>query len=413
MCTVSVAKSTDRPVGMGGEVTDEYAMWDADNHLYEADPEAFTRFLPERRRRDVYWTTTERGHRKLVLGGKVWSYVTNPTFDPVAVAGSLEAMFSGAASKDQVLADGFRTTEPLAAHPEYCDPAARLDMMDHQGVEGALMYPTLASGIEPYTIADLDLQRDLLTAFNRWLGEHWGFARTERIYTTPMISLSSPEHALGEIRTALDTGCRAIYLRPAPVMTEFGMRSPADPMFDDVWALCSQAHLLVCVHLGESGYVRYTGDFTGRYERVHADKTAFEHVATHGRAISDFVTAMATQGAFHRHPELRVLSVENGSDWLPELGRRLATYYGRYPGSFPEHPLEAIERNLWVSPYWEDSIADLLDYVPSEHILAGSDFPHPEGLADPRQFVNALHDQPPDTQRRIMRDNLRELLLSR
>lgn len=398
-----------------------YDMWDADNHLYEVDPEAFTRYLPTSRNRDLYWVTTDRGHRQLVLGGKIWSYITNPTFDPISAAGSLEAMFRGDTAGDQspddqapgkqVVADGLRRTEPLALHPGYGNPTARLEVMDRQQIGGALMFPTLGSGIEPYTLGDLGLQQDVITSFNRWIGDTWGFAHADRIFTTPMISLGSPQHAMAEIRTALAAGCRAVYIRPAPVMTELGMRSPADPMFDPVWALCAEAGVIVCVHLGESGYVKYSGDFTGRYERIHANKTGFEHVYTHGRPIADFVNAMVTQGAFTRHPNLVVLSVENGADWLPELAQRLATYYSRYPGSFPEHPLEAIERNLWISPYWEDPVADIFRFVPVEHVLAGSDYPHAEGLAEPVDFLKALEGLDAATQQKIMRDNLRELVV--
>ena len=61
----------------------------ADNHLYEAS-DAFTRHLPEQRRRDFYWVTDERGHRLIVVGNRVWDYIVNPTFDPVAVSAGLD-----------------------------------------------------------------------------------------------------------------------------------------------------------------------------------------------------------------------------------------------------------------------------------------------------------------------------------
>jgi len=62
----------------------DYRMYDADNHLYEV-ADAFTRHLPKRREQDFYWTTDGRGHRHIVLGGKVFDFLPNPTFDPIAV----------------------------------------------------------------------------------------------------------------------------------------------------------------------------------------------------------------------------------------------------------------------------------------------------------------------------------------
>ena len=41
----------------------------------------------------------------------------------------------------------------------------------------------------------------------------------------------------------------------------------------------------------------------GRFE-----KTAFEHVALHGRAIADFFTSMVCDGATSRTPNLRIVS---------------------------------------------------------------------------------------------------------
>jgi predicted TIM-barrel fold metal-dependent hydrolase len=45
-----------------------------------------------------------------------------------------------------------------------------------------------------------------------------------------------------------------------------------------------------------------------------------------------------------------------------------------------------------------------------ERILAGSDYPHAEGLSEPTDFVKALADFTEADTRLIMRDNLRQLL---
>jgi predicted TIM-barrel fold metal-dependent hydrolase len=230
------------------------------------------------------------------------------------------------------------------------------------------------------------------------------------LFATPIVSLADLDRAVELLEWALARGCRAIDLRAAPVPTRSGMRSPADPMFDPFWARCAEADVLVCTHLGESGYYRYSGDWTGNYRRRAFSLDAFEQVYLHGRAVSDFMTAMVCQGAFTRHPGLRVVSVENGSDWVANLVERLKLYYHRYPGSFPEDPVAAWNRCVWVNPYWEDDLAALTEYVPVERILAGSDFPHAEGLAEPTDFVKGLVGFSPEDERRIMRDNLKSLL---
>jgi len=384
-------------------------MYDADNHLYET-ADAFTRYLPDDRRRDFFWTTDDAGHRHLVVGGRLWDYLPNPTFDPIGVAGCLTDVFARGASMLEARNAGY-TFEPLAGRPEYQHPGPRLARMDDQGVDATLLFPTLVSGLEEATADDPGLTADLVRSFDRWLDDHWGFARDGRLFAVPVLSLADPDEAVRLLDWLLDRGARAVMVRPAPVPTAQGMRSPGDPMFDPVWGRCQEAGTLVCGHLSASGYHRYTGDWTGVYQmRPHLPQGPFAAIATHARAIMDFVTAMVVHGAVARHPRLRLVSVENGADWVPWLLSRFAVEHSRYPGSFPEDPVDAFERCVWVVPHWEEPVADLATHIPVERILAGSDFPHTDGLADPTDFAKSLDGVGSDDARRILRDNLRQLL---
>src|SRR5262245_59003807 len=177
-------------------------MYDADNHLYEP-ADAFTRHLPEDRRPDFYWVTDDRGHRLIVVGNRVWDYIANPTFDPVAVAGALDR----------------RNVEPLADRPESQDRVRRVARFDEQGIEASLMFPTLASGLAEIVGDDLPLLSDLTWSFNRWLDEQWGFAFEDRIFATPLFTLCDVDEAVGMLEWALDRGCRAIMVCGGPART--------------------------------------------------------------------------------------------------------------------------------------------------------------------------------------------------
>jgi predicted TIM-barrel fold metal-dependent hydrolase len=387
-----------------------YGMFDADNHLYETS-DAFTRHLPAQRKRDLYWVTDERGHRHIVLNGKLWNYLPNPTFDPIAVAGCLLDVCAGEKTMLEAKEQAY-TFEPLASRPEYQNRELRVQRMDEQEIDAALLFPTLVSGLEESTADDVDLTMDVLWSFNRWMDEDWGFAYQHRLFATPVISLADLDEAVKMLDWVLDRGARGIMVRPAPVPTRMGWRSPADPMFDPFWARCQEAQVLVCGHLSASGYHRYSGDWTGIYEFApHRPQGPFARIATHARATMDFFTAMVVQGAVSRFPSLRLVSVENGSDWVHWIVERFKVEYSRYPGSFPEDPVAAFERCVWVVPYWEEPIHDLTTYVPVERILAGSDFPHSDGLPEPTAFVKALSEFSDGEQRMIMRENLRAILL--
>ena len=102
---------------------------------------------------------------------------------------------------------------------------------------------------------------------------------------------------------ALERGCRAIMVCGGPVRTPTGWTSPADPMFDPLWARCAEAGVVVCVHAGAAGYNRHSGEYTGNYElRPFQDQT-LDALLNRGRPVSDFFAAMIWQGAATRHRE--------------------------------------------------------------------------------------------------------------
>ena len=128
------------------------------------------------------------------------------------------------------------------------------------------------------------------------------------------------------------------------------------------------------------------------------------------RAIHDTIASLIVHGVFKRHPTLRVASIENGSDWLHLLVKRLRKQANQTPWVFPEDPLDTIRQHVWVTPYFEEDLAALAELIGVERILFGSDWPHGEGLAQPLDFAKELHGFDEHGVRRIMRDNCLELL---
>ena len=81
------------------------------------------------------------------------------------------------------------------------------------------------------------------------------------------------------------------------------------------------------------------------------------------------------------------------------------------PQMFEEDPVEAFKRNVYVNPFHEDDIASLIDVMGIDHILFGSDYPHPEGLAEPCSYVDHLPEGLSDDDvAKIMGGNLGQLM---
>ncbi len=74
-------------------------------------------------------------------------------------------------------------------------------------------------------------------------------------------------------------------------------------------------------------------------------------------------------------------------------------------GPLTERPTEIARRHIAVTPYPEDDVAGIVRDVGHEMLALGSDYPHAEGLAEPRDFQNLIDGLPADQQRWILRDN--------
>ena len=102
-------------------------------------------------------------------------------------------------------------------------------------------------------------------------------------------------------------------------------------------------------------------------------------------------------------------SIENGALWVGPLLHDLQVTHAQNPGMFQRNPVDQFHQNIWVAPFVEDDVADLARHIPVERILFGSDWPHAEGVAHPRDFFASLDGFSAQDQRRIMIDNGREL----
>jgi predicted TIM-barrel fold metal-dependent hydrolase len=386
-----------------------YRAVDADQHYYET-VDACTRHLDREYRRRGVQIVQEGTHTLLLAGGKLFKFIPNPTFDPIIVAGCMDVMFRGQVP-DGVDPRTLMKVEPLRT--EYRDRDARLGVMDEQGLEAILMFPTLACGIEQALRDDIPATMATLRAFNRWLDEDWGFSHRDRIVAVPMLSLADPDGAVEELEWLLDRGVRMVHLRPAPVPTENGRgRSFGHPDHDPVWARLAEADVPVAFHLGDSGYEMFAGAWGARdwFEPFRGGVDVLSKLVVSDRPIHDTVGSLVVDGVFDRHPTLRVASIENGSDWVHLLVKRLLKQANQTPWAFAESPLDTIREHVSVTPYYEEDMRKLADLIGVERVLFGSDWPHGEGLARPTDFVKELHALSDDEIRLVMRDNTLGLL---
>src|SRR5579872_2385167 len=121
----------------------DYPLLDADEHYYETD-DCFTRHI-EARFRDQTITVRrgDDGLGRIYLRGRR-TFMSVMPGDFASAPGALQGLFIGE------VADGFTHREVIRAaeHPEFTSKKARLATMDEQGVQAAVLLPTLGVAVE-------------------------------------------------------------------------------------------------------------------------------------------------------------------------------------------------------------------------------------------------------------------------
>ena len=387
----------------------DHPVFDADNHYYEAE-DAFTRHLdPALGPRCVQWAEID-GRKYHVLGGRVSRAVTNATFNPISKPGCLYDYFRGNTEGVNPL-DAVRDSEPIRA--EYRDRDARIRALDEMGLAGCWLFPTLGMIYEEPLHHDPEAVCHTFRAFNRWLLDDWGFNHQDRIITAPYLTLADPQWAVEELEWALDSGAQLLVMRTAAPTTALGRRSPFDPMFDPFWAQVDEAGTAVIVHAGDSGLSSqgyavdgFAASFSGGF------KPSLKNFAIE-TAVHDFLLSMVLENTFKKFPNLRIASVENGAEFLPDLFRKLRSVDKKMQGWFPEDPVETFKRHIWINPFWEDDLETVVGLVGADRVLFGSDWPHIEGLPNPLDYVNETKGLDAADRKRVLYDNVLELTTPR
>ncbi|MCM3882700.1 amidohydrolase family protein [Frankia sp. R82] len=383
-----------------------YPIFDADNHMYETE-DAFTKFLPEQYRGAVRYVQVD-GRTKIAVKGQISEYIPNPTFEVVARPGAQEDYYRHGNPEGKSYRE--IVGKPMRSIPAFREPESRLKLLDEQGVERTLMFPTLASLLEERMRNDPILTHAVIHALNEWMHETWSFNYENRIYSTPVITLPIVEKAIEELEWVVERGARAILIRPAPVPGFGGSRSFGLPEFDPFWKRVVESGVLVGFHSSDSGYNRYTDDWEGANKEYLPFKPEAFRFLSQWRPIEDTVASLICHGTLSRFPELKIAVVENGASWVEPLIGALKNAYKKGPHMFEEEPISVLRRNIHISPFWEEDMARLSELLGVERVLYGSDFPHPEGLAEPASFAAELTNVSEEDKAKILGGNLSRLI---
>ncbi|MGH9920761.1 MAG: amidohydrolase family protein, partial [Nitrososphaerales archaeon] len=333
------------------------------NHLYE-NQDALVKFL-EPEYDGIIRYVEVNGRTKVAFKDHVSEYIPNPTFNKVAPPGGSQA--------------DPQHRRAIPSVDAFFDPEPRLALMKDMGIDRALMWPTLASGIEERLWDDPDAIQAVTRALNRWMLEHWTFNYADAIYPTPYISLSVLDDAIKELEWIVDNGAKVFLIRLAPVPTWKGRRSFALAEFDPFWEAVQEADILVGMHSTDQGYQRYINEWEGTYGREmlpfgRGSSMSFQSMSSYKSAVIDGCASIIGHGLATRFPKLRFVPTEFVEDWVRAFVRRAQEAYERSPVLFDEDPIAVFRRNIFAHVFREPNPKEVAELVGSvDNILWGSD----------------------------------------
>ncbi len=320
---------------------------DADGHVVEP-PEAWEE-VEERFRPRIH--LDDSGYEHVVVGDQELLAV------PLGTLATPGARFSDPAT--------FRAL--AEAHPGGSDPAARLADMDAEGIDQAVLYPSI--GLYFAGLEDPGAATALAVAYNNWLSYYCGEDR-RRLFGAAMLPMQDPAAAAAELqRAATELDMPAAFVRPNPC----GGRSLSDRAYDPVWEAAQELGVTVGIHEGSSVTLPTLGsDRPFNPLVLHAVSHAFEQMLACAQLMAF--------GTFDRHPDLQVVFLEAGGGWVPYWLERLDEQAGSFGDFCPDMalaPSEYFWRQCAVSfEVDERTLVPLLELIGHDRVVWGSDYPH-------------------------------------
>jgi predicted TIM-barrel fold metal-dependent hydrolase len=390
----------------------DYPLIDADSHYYEPY-DAWTRHIdPAFKDKAVHRVEGADGIGRVYQGDRRLRFAPSWMLDYTAAPGALIPYFKGEVERTSMI------EEPIDPKnfPAFFSRSERLALMNEQSVQAAVTLPTQAVQVEHDMRHDPEALYANVRSFNRWIAEDWGWAHEDRIFSAAVLSLVDPDMAAAEVQRVIEDGAKLVYLAPGAA---YG-RSPADHVFDPFWRILNDTKVPVAFHIGDC--IARLAEFYSRAWGENPEPalhrfSAFQQFTCYGdRAVMDTLAALILHNFFGRFPDLKILSIELGSEWVPSflkhVDKAYRDAYGRPNpwGDLAEKPSDYFRKHVWISPYFEDDVPALVKDLGADHVLFGSDFPHPEGVAEPIQWADTLRGLSDDQIRKVMRGNLAGLL---
>jgi predicted TIM-barrel fold metal-dependent hydrolase len=249
------------------------------------------------------------------------------------------------------------------------------------GAECAFLYPSIGGWLFAVDSMDAALAGAFVRAYNNWLHDFCAYD-SQVLRGVGAINRHAPEEMVPELRRISGFGWKAVVLRPNPIKG----RLLSDADYEPFWSECERLDLAVGLH--EGAHARVPSSGADRFETRFA-----LHACSHPMEQMMAMLTLIEGGVLERHPRLRFAFLEAGGGWIPYWLWRLDREYHdlgwEVRGDVTMKPSDYFRRQCFVSVEpTEPYLGPLMDFIGSDNIIIGSDFPHMDH--DPNVMRDAL-----------------------
>ena len=300
-----------------------------------------------------------------------------------------------------------RYEDALAPHD--VDPAARVALLDAEGIAEAVVFPNFGL-FWVRTLEDRpDAQLANMEAWNRWAVEGVRPGGGGRLHPVGHVSLRDPEWLERQLAFLAGGGVRAAMVPVGPV----DGRRLSHLSLDRCWSAFEHHGVAVIFHISDAARPFDEAWYEGDANPIEPLLMSTFITVTPTLALTD----MAVGGVFDRHPALRLGLVEFTSSWFGPFLRMAdvtyrfhSDYNGLDPGRLPLAPSDYLRRQVRLATFGFEHPAELTATV-GDLFMFGSDYPHAEGIARPLEdFVRAGGPAPAPEWEGLYRNNALWLL---
>lgn len=368
---------------------------DADGHILEP-PDLWEKYIdPKYRDRAIRIRTDRDGLEVLELAGGPAKYMR-----PGQLA-AFGAMGKGPEVMEPHPSRTYVNQAPLGA----MDAKERVARMEQEGLEKAIIYPSLGLIWEAEDIGDLELEAAYARAYNRWVEEFCADSRG-RLIPIAHISMGDPYEAARELERSVKNGAKGAFVVPFTPTN----KSHAHPDYDPFWAKVQELDVPVGIHpSGEPPAKRVHQRFR------EMQKWAIWHYNVHGaQGPLQAFTALFQYGLFDRFPKVKIVVLESGAGWAGYLLNRMDAVYDSVLGrSVPlkEKPSYYFYRQCWISgDPDEKAFANVVDFVGADKFFWASDFPHFDHTGDYMEELRELVEPlSATTRQKVVGENVKQV----